>query len=54
MRRDRLKLIVPEDSAPAATDRSTELLGTPAPPDSAVRRLHVVDADEAPFPDDAA
>jgi hypothetical protein len=54
MRHDRLKLVVPEDGAPAATDRSTELLGTPAPPDSAVRRLHVVDADEGPLPDDAA
>ena len=54
MRHDRLKLVVPEDSAKAATDGTTELLAVPATPDPAMRRLRVVDADEGPLPDDAA
>ena len=56
MRHDRLKLVVPEDSANAATDGSTELFAVPATPGSwiSVRRLRVVDADEGPLPDDAA
>ena len=54
MRHVRLKLVVPEDSAHAATDGSTEFLAVPATPDSFVRRLRVVLADEGPLPDDAA
>ena len=54
MQHDRLKLVVPEDSARAATNGSAELSAVPAMPDSSVRRLRVVDADEGPFPDDAA
>ncbi len=54
MQHDRLKLVDPEDSADAATDGTTELFAVPAAPESSVRRLRVVDADEGPFPDDAA
>jgi len=54
MRHDRLKLIVPEDGAKAATDGTTELFAVPATTETSVRRLRVVDADEGPLPDDAA
>ena len=54
MRNDRLKLVVPEDGAHAVTDSTAELLSVPSTPDSSVRLLRVVDADETPLPDDAA
>ena len=55
MRHDRLSLVDPEDGAETATKSSLELHVIPASPDSAVRRLRGVDdADESPFPDDAA
>ena len=54
MQHDRLKLVVSEDRAHAATDGSTELYAVPATPDSSVRRLRVVDGDEGPPPDGAA
>ena len=54
MQNDRLKLVVPEDGAPAAADGPTELLAVPATTDSCVRQLRVVDDDESPAPDDAA
>ncbi len=53
MRDDRLKLVVCEDGAKAATDGTTEF-AVPATPESSVRRLRLVDADEGPLPDDAA
>jgi|HubBroStandDraft_6_1064221.scaffolds.fasta_scaffold7443449_1 hypothetical protein len=58
MRHDRLKLVVPENSAVdgpiAETDGSPELRAVPATPGSSVRPLRVVDTDEGPHPDDAA
>jgi hypothetical protein len=54
MRHDRLKLVIPEDSANAVTDGKTELFAVPATPNSPVRLLRVADADEGLPPDDAA
>jgi hypothetical protein len=54
MRNERLKLVVPNDGANAAPDRSTELFAVTATPDPCLRLLRVVDADEGPLPDDAA
>ena len=54
MRHERLKLVVPEDSAKAVTDGKTERLEIPATPDPGMRLLRIVDADEGPLPDDAA
>jgi hypothetical protein len=54
MRYPRLKLVVPEDSAHAAVDGSSESFAVPAMPDSSVQLMRVVDADEGPPPDDAA
>jgi hypothetical protein len=52
MRHNRLKLVEPENSA--TTDGTTELPAVPARPDSGMRRLRLVDADEGATPDDAA
>ena len=54
MPHNRLKLVVPENSATAATDGTTESLVVVGTPDPDVRRLRLVDSEEAPFPDDAA
>jgi hypothetical protein len=54
MQQNRLKLVVSEEPAHAATDGSTELFAVPAAPDSSVRRLRVMDSGEGPPPDDAA
>jgi hypothetical protein len=54
MRHDRLQLVVDEKSAKATTDGPTELPAVPANPDSGLRRLRLVDADEGAPPDDAA
>ena len=54
MRHNRLKLVVPENSATTATDGTEELPAVPARPDFGIRRLRLVDADEGAPPDDAA
>jgi hypothetical protein len=53
MRRNRLKLVVPENSA-TTTDGTTELPATAAMQDSGIRGLRLVVADEGAPPDDAA
>jgi hypothetical protein len=53
MRHNRLKLLVPEDSA-TTTDGTTELPAAPATSRPVTLRLHLVDADEGAPPDDAA
>lgn len=53
MRHNRLKLVIPENSA-TTTDGTTELFAVPAMPDSVIRRLQLVDAGEGSPPDDAA
>ena len=53
MRHNRLKLVVPENSA-TTTDDTTELPAVAAMPDSGIRRLRLVVADEGAPPDDAA
>jgi hypothetical protein len=52
MRRNRLKLVVPENSA-TTTDATTELPAIATMQDSGIRRLRLVDPDEG-APDDAA
>jgi hypothetical protein len=54
MRRTRLNLVVLENGVTAATDGATETPAVPVIPDSAMRRLRLVDADEGAPPDDAA
>ena len=54
MRRNRLKLVVVENAKMAATDGPTEIRAVAARADSAMRQLHLVDADEGAPPDDAA
>jgi hypothetical protein len=53
MRHDRLKLVVPENSA-AMTDGASEVAVVSAMPGSDLRRLRLVETDDRPFPDDAA
>ena len=54
MRNNRLQLVVAKNSAKATTDTPTELSAVPAMPDSGMRCLRLVDADEGTPPDDAA
>jgi hypothetical protein len=54
MRTNPLQLVVPEDSAKATTDGSSELSGIPAVLDAAIGRLRFVSDDEGATPDDAA
>jgi hypothetical protein len=54
MRRNRLKLVVLESGVTGAPDGSTEVPAVPTRPDSAMRRLRLIDADEGAPPDDAA
>ena len=54
MRRNRLKLVVLEDGVTAATDGAMETPALAARPDSAMRRLRLIDAEEGAPPDDAA
>jgi hypothetical protein len=54
MRHNRLKLIVAENSEKTASDSTTDSVVVPARLDFGPRRLHLMDADEGPFPDDAA
>jgi len=54
MRNNRLQLVACENSEKATTDAPTELSAAPALPDAVMRRLRLVEADDAAPPDDAA
>ena len=54
MRHDRLKLVRPEDTLPAASDSAADAFAVVTTQDAPVRALHGIDADEGPLPDDAA
>jgi hypothetical protein len=53
MPHNRLKLVAPDNGA-AAADGSTEPAVATATRDPGLRRLRLVESEEAPFPDDAA
>jgi hypothetical protein len=54
MRHNRLKLVVPDNGAATNSDGPTELSAVTRKPDSGIRRLRLVEADEGAPPDDAA
>jgi hypothetical protein len=54
MNRNRLKLVVPEDTANESREGEEHALGSMARSSAETQFLHLVQADEGPFPDDAA
>jgi hypothetical protein len=54
MRRDRLKLVVPENRAATTSDGPTDSSAMTEKPDSSIRRLRLVESDDGAPPEDAA
>jgi hypothetical protein len=54
MRRDRLKLIVPENGAAATSDEPTYLSAMTERSDAGIRRLRLVESEDGAPPEDAA
>jgi hypothetical protein len=54
MRRDRLKLVVPENRAASTSGDPTDLSAVTERPDFGIRRLRLVESDDGAPPEDAA
>jgi hypothetical protein len=54
VRRDRLRLVVPENRAAATTDDPTDLSAVAERSSSGIRRLPLVESDDGAPPEDAA